>query len=160
MKKAFAILSTGHLQESERCSLFSQSPGLSPSCWRCWVVCCYGWDAANGSAAACRRAQCFTGIPESGRRRSDRCAAAATDWWGRPDYLVQTRDGGKSFVVPVGGQESRPPGPALRQPHPAAGDLLSARRRKLRSCAPLRPAALRRRHAAHRLHRRTAPPRA
>ena len=69
---------------------------------------------------------------------------------GRPDYLVQTRDRRQELRRPGGGQESRPPGPALRQPHPATGDILSAGRGKLRSCAPLRPAALRRRHATHR----------
>ena len=80
---------------------FSQSPGLSHSCWRCWAVCCYGWDAASGSAAGCRGARCFTGTRESGRRRSVRCAAAATDWWGAPIIWCKRATGGKSFVVPV-----------------------------------------------------------
>ena len=79
---------------------------------------------------------------------------------GRPDYLVQTRDRGKSFVVPVEVKSRSSSGPALRQPHPATGDILSARRGKLRRCAPLRSAALRRRHATNPVHRRSAPPRA
>ena len=101
MTKAFAILSTGQLQESERCSLFSQSPGLSPSCWRCLVVCCYGWDAANGSAAACRRARCFTGIPEKWQETERPLRSRRYGLVGRPDYLVQTRERGRSYVVPV-----------------------------------------------------------
>ena len=79
---------------------------------------------------------------------------------GRPDYLVQTRDRRQELRRPCGGQESRPSGPALRQPHPATGDILSARRGKLRRCAPLRSAALRRRHATNPVHSRFAPPRA
>ena len=94
-------VSTGHLQESERCSLFSQSPGFSLSCLRCWAVCCCGWDAANGSAAGLPAGTVLyrdTGEWQETERplRSRRYGLV-----GRPDYLVQTRDGGKSFVVPV-----------------------------------------------------------
>ena len=90
------------------------------------------------------------GYRRDGRRRSVRCAAGATGWWGAPIIWCRRATRGRSFVVPVEVKSRSPSGPALRQPHPATGDLLSARRGKLRRCAPLRSAALRRRHAAHR----------
>ncbi len=78
---------------------------------------------------------------------------------GRPDYLVQTRAGADTFVVPVEVKSrARPRRPYSSHVLQLATYCLLVED-NLRVCAALWSASLRRRHFAHPLHGRTARPR-
>ena len=72
---------------------------------------------------------------------------------GRPDYLVQMRDGGRRFVVPVEVKSRARPARPYDSHVLQLGAYCLLVEDNFRGCAPLRIAALRRRHVGNSLYR-------